>query len=57
MYDPHNLQALCHDCHVKVHTEMGRGGKDATRKRNEKQVQDIIKNFLEARTIRPGVLF
>jgi 5-methylcytosine-specific restriction protein A len=45
MYDPHNLQALCHDCHVKVHTEMGRGGKDATRKRNEKQVQDIIKKF------------
>ena len=45
MYDPHNLQALCRDCHVKVHTEMGRGGKDATRKRNEKQVQDIIKKF------------
>ena len=24
MYDPHNLRALCHDCHVRTHTEMGR---------------------------------
>ncbi len=45
MYDPHNLQALCHDCHVKVHTELGRCGREATRKRNEKQVQDICKKF------------
>ena len=22
MYDLHNTQALCHDCHVKVHTEL-----------------------------------
>ena len=27
MYDPTNLRALCHDCHVKTHTEMGRCGK------------------------------
>lgn len=47
MYDPHNLQALCHGCHVKVHTELGRCGKDAARKRNEKHVREIIKKFFE----------
>ena len=45
MYDPHNLQALCHDCHVRTHTELGRCGKEATRKRNEKQVLEIVKKF------------
>ncbi len=45
MYDPHNVQALCHDCHVKTHTELGRSGRDATRKRNEKQVAATIKKF------------
>jgi len=47
MYDPSNLRALCHKCHVKVHTEMGRSGKEATRKRNEEHVKKIIKNFFE----------
>lgn len=27
MFDYHNLRALCHDCHVKTHTELGRSGK------------------------------
>lgn len=45
MYDAHNLQALCHDCHVRIHTELGRCGKEATRKRNERQVQKIVKKF------------
>lgn len=45
MYDPHNLQALCHDCHVKTHTELGRCGREATRKRNTEQVQQVIKKF------------
>lgn len=48
MYDVHNLQALCHDCHVKTHTELGRCGREATRKRNTEQVQQVIKNFLAA---------
>ena len=45
MYDPSNLQALCHACHIRVHTEMGRSGKDATRTRNQKHVKEIIKKF------------
>ncbi len=45
MYDPLNLMALCHDCHVKVHTEMGRSGKEATRRRNAEHVASIIKKF------------
>lgn len=45
MYDPHNLQALCHDCHVKVHTDLGRSGKEATRKRNAEQVRQVINKF------------
>ena len=45
MYDPHNLQALCHDCHVRIHTQLGRSGKEATRKRNEAQTQEVIKKF------------
>lgn len=45
MYDPHNLRALCHACHVKVHTELGRSGKAATRKRNETQVAHVLKRF------------
>ena len=45
MYDPHNLRALCHDCHVKTHTEMGRSGKEATKKRNAEHVAQVIKKF------------
>lgn len=45
MYDPANLMALCHDCHVKVHTELGRSGKEATKKRNEKQLADVVQRF------------
>lgn len=45
MYDPHNLCALCHDCHVKEHTEMGRSGKEATRRRNAQQVGQVIAKF------------
>ena len=45
MYDPHNLVALCHDCHVKVHTAMGRSGKVATRNRNDKHVKEVINKF------------
>ena len=47
MYDAHNLQALCHDCHVKTHTEQGRCGREATKKRNEKQVEQVIKKFFD----------
>lgn len=45
MYDATNLQALCHDCHVKTHTEMGRSGKAATRARNDQHVAEIVERF------------
>ena len=48
MYDPHNLRALCHVCHVQTHTEMGRSGKEATRKRNDQQVADVVNRFFGA---------
>ena len=47
MFDPSNLMALCHACHVAVHTEMGRSGKEATKKRNEEQTKSIINKFFE----------
>lgn len=45
MFDPHNLRALCHDCHVKTHTEMGRSGREATKKRNREQVTAVVRKF------------
>lgn len=45
MYDPKNLCALCHDCHVRTHTEMGRGGREATRRRNAEHVAGVVKRF------------
>lgn len=44
-YDPTNLRALCHDCHVKTHTELGRSGKEATKRRNEEHVKQITEKF------------
>ena len=48
MYDPKNLCALCRDCHVKVHIEMGRSGKEATRRRNAEQVAATIVKFFNS---------
>lgn len=45
MYDPHNVKALCHDCHVRTHTELGRSGKEATKKRNAEHARQVIKKF------------
>ena len=45
MFDPHNLRALCHDCHVRTHTEMGRGGKEATKQRNAQKVSAVCRKF------------
>ena len=45
MYDPHNLLALCHDCHVQAHVELGRSGKAATAKRNAEHVAAVVKKF------------
>ena len=53
MYDPDNLEALCHDCHVIRHTEMGRSGKEATRKRNDEQTRAVVARFFG----EPGEVF
>lgn len=45
MYDPHNLRALCHNCHVQTHTELGRCGRVATKRRNAEQVAAVVKKF------------
>lgn len=47
MYDPHNLRALCHDCHVLTHTEMGRSGRAANTQRKARQAQSVNKRFFE----------
>ena len=57
MYDPANLRALCRDCHVRTHTELGRCGKAATKKRNEKQVADVVQRFFGDDSGEPGALF
>lgn len=54
MYDPSNLTALCRDCHVRTHTELGRSGKAATKKRNEQQVADVCKRFFGEEGEGPG---
>lgn len=35
MFDPLNLVALCHDCHIAVHLELGRGGKKGALRRTD----------------------
>ena len=45
MFDYNNLRALCHDCHVKAHVRLGRGGKEAAKARKEEQVKKINKKF------------
>ncbi len=46
MYDPHNLKALCHDCHVLTHTELGRSGKQHAKRKAAEQLKDFCKKFL-----------
>lgn len=45
MFDTRNLRALCHNCHVKTHTELGRSGREARIKRNKENVRRIIERF------------
>jgi len=45
MFDPANLQALCHDCHVKTHIELGRSGKAARKKRTAENLQAFKDRF------------
>ena len=45
MFDPHNLRALCHNCHVLTHTEMGRSGRKANTERKARQAQEVCQRF------------
>lgn len=47
MYDPTNLRALCHDCHVKTHTEMGRCGRAQAQSRAKEHLRQFVKKFLK----------
>ena len=37
MYDAHNLMALCHNCHVSIHQEMGKGTKAGAKERSDEK--------------------
>lgn len=45
MFDAHNLRALCHDCHVLTHTEIGRSGRKANTERKARQAESVNKRF------------
>lgn len=47
MYDYFNLKALCHECHVKVHTDMGRCGKAQAKNRAKEHLKRFVKRFLK----------
>lgn len=46
MYDPHNLRALCHECHVKTHMEMGRTGRKYARRLAARQLEQFKDKFM-----------
>ena len=47
MFDGNNLKALCHDCHVQVHKELGSHSKAQVRGRAERQLKRFVKIFLK----------
>lgn len=47
MFDPHNLMALCHDCHIEIHRQLGRSGKAHAKRRASEQLTRFVKKFLE----------
>lgn len=49
MFDRYNLRALCHDCHVKTHVEMGRCGKEHAKRKSKEHLQEFINKFLKGR--------
>lgn len=46
VYDWHNLRSLCHECHVKTHTEMGRSGKELTKNRAREHLRRFVEKFM-----------
>lgn len=41
MFNQDNLEALCHACHVRRHIELGRGGRRATKRRNDAHIKSL----------------
>lgn len=46
MYDPHNLMALCHDCHVELHKQLGRSGKAYAKRKASEQLKRFADKFM-----------
>ena len=46
MFDYHNLRALCRDCHVKTHMEMGRSGKAYAERKRKSGIRRFIDKFI-----------
>ena len=44
-YNYANLMAVCSSCHKKLHKEMGRSGKEYTKKKNEAHLAQFRKKF------------
>lgn len=47
MFDAHNLRALCHDCHVRTHAEMGRSGREQAKRRQQARLGDFRRRFID----------
>lgn len=47
MFDYHNLRALCHDCHVRTHTEMGRSGRAYAERRGKDGIRRFVDKFIK----------
>lgn len=45
MFSPVNLRPLCHACHVKTHTEMGRSGRALNRRRSDAETAHAIEQY------------
>lgn len=46
MYDYHNLQALCHECHVQAHRDLGKWNKEQTKRRTQQHLERFKQKFL-----------
>lgn len=45
MYDYNNLAALCHDCHLKRHMEIGRNNAELRKQRQQKESDYFKERF------------
>lgn len=57
MFDPSNLMALCHACHVAEHVAMGRSGKAAAIARSKSIVSQSITHLFGRSDGEPGGVF